>query len=169
MSGTVLLKSKRAYCFCGFKVNKSCDNSIESIGTDTEEKWKTLPLSERLARTFHLDAVSLGGKLILFGGRSYESYHSYIVSEEGEIEKDLLVNPFIPGGMCSGSFTLQRGRIFAISDRIRDGVRVFDGKNWSFICDLNSFKNSNKFLFFRLNRVKFPVPQVWLILINCAD
>ena len=84
LPGSALLETKRAFCFCGHQ--PAYLNTIESIQTDTEVKWKTVPLNEKVPKTFHLAVVSTSNKLVVFGGRSYHSLHSFIFSEEAELE-----------------------------------------------------------------------------------
>ena len=54
--GSILLSSRRAFCFCGFGSNKYL-NSIEMLQSDKAEEWKTLPLSDEIARTCNLAAA----------------------------------------------------------------------------------------------------------------
>ena len=59
-------------------------------------------------------AAQFNGKIVVFGGVSRMTFNSYILNEEGELEDDLSEDPFIPGSMCLGSFTVQEGRILAV-------------------------------------------------------
>lgn len=56
-SGSLILSSMKALSFCGFIEVDSILNSIKTIKIDTEEKWKTLPLQDKIAMTGHLAAV----------------------------------------------------------------------------------------------------------------
>ena len=88
----------------------------------------------KTAWRFNLAAVSLGYQIVVFGGRLYASFHTYILSEdEGELGSDLSDQLSITGGMCSGSFTVQRGKVFAKGDSTWESVKIFDGKNWSLV------------------------------------
>ena len=115
--GSILLKSKKAFCFCGHYALDDYLNSIESIQIDSNVNWKTLAIHARIAKTFHLAAASLFNSIVLFGGRRYKSLHMYILNEEGKLEHDLSSDKHIPGGMCFGSFIVHVGRIFAKSNR----------------------------------------------------
>ena len=52
--GSTLLKSMRAFCFCGGLSPGTYMNSIESLQVDKEGEWKTLPLNEKIAHSVHL-------------------------------------------------------------------------------------------------------------------
>ena len=111
--GTVLLPSNKALCFCG--ENQSYLNSVETL-QDENSEWKSLALDTRIAKTFHLAAVSFNNWILLFGGRNYASRHTHIMSEEGKLEKDLSQDALIPEGMCFATFTIQRGTIYALDE-----------------------------------------------------
>ena len=68
-SGSILLESKKAFCFCGGQATVNL-NSIECIQTDKDWKWQILALSDKIAKTSHLAAASFEGSIILFGGTS---------------------------------------------------------------------------------------------------
>ena len=59
--------------------------------------WKTLPLNDKIALTFHLEAAELRGKILLFGGTSSESENVLEFSKEGELLNDFSVNSFCLG------------------------------------------------------------------------
>ena len=56
-----------AFCFCGTKGLTTNLNSIESIQTDLETEWKTLPVNVTIAKTCQLSGVSYLGSIIVFG------------------------------------------------------------------------------------------------------
>ena len=57
MPGSILLSSQKAFCFCGILEDSKKLNSIESLNTETDEKWKTFPPNNKIDLTFHLAAV----------------------------------------------------------------------------------------------------------------
>ena len=83
-SGSVLLQSKRAYCFGGDQGNDKYVNLVESLQIPTDARWRTLPTDNKIKKTLHLAAVSLFNGIVLFGGRSYTHSVTYILNEEGE-------------------------------------------------------------------------------------
>ena len=50
LPGSVLLPSKRAFCFCGSQTFVNFLNSVETIQMKSDSEWKTLPLSDRVAK-----------------------------------------------------------------------------------------------------------------------
>ena len=65
--GSILLKSKRAFCFCGELGSLNYSNEVETIQSDTE--WKILPYNRKVRKTQHLAAVSWFNLILVFGGR----------------------------------------------------------------------------------------------------
>ena len=66
------------------------------------------------------------------------SYNMYSFSEEGELLQDLTTDPLIPGYMCSGSFMVKSGEIYAtgaieLKNEWKTALEAFDGKKWSLI------------------------------------
>ena len=133
--GSILLKSKRAFCFCGGNDMYTDLNSIESLEIEKETQWKTLTLNYQIAQTYHFAGVEFKNKIVVFGGHSYtSSYSAFIFSKEGELEQDLSQDSLTPEDMCQGSFTVQGGKIYAVgfSEVSSEwAMRVFDGKKWS--------------------------------------
>ena len=70
LPGSILLSSMRAFCFCGAQGSGTRLNSIESLQTNKDSKWKTLPLNRKIGKAFDLGAVKYGNKIVLFGGSS---------------------------------------------------------------------------------------------------
>ena len=56
-SGSVLLKSKRMFTFCGIKAYQDL-NSIESLQPGIESEWKILPVNYGIAKVAQLAATS---------------------------------------------------------------------------------------------------------------
>ena len=112
--GSLLLKSRRAFCFCGSHGPQNRVNSIESIQLAWEGEWKTLPLNGKIAKTYHLAAVPYLSRVMLFGGASHASYNMYKLDEEGNLLEDLSGDPLIPGAMCQGSFVVEEGKLYAM-------------------------------------------------------
>ena len=104
--GSILLKSLRAFCFCGSQGYAQRANSIESLETHKDREWRTLPLNDQMAKTYDLAATQYGNKIVLFGGDNHATFNTYIYSEEGELERDLSEDPLIPGRMCRGSHSV---------------------------------------------------------------
>ena len=133
--GSILLSSKKAFCFCGSLAPNYYLNSVETVQTDNEVQWRTLPLNDKITKTYHLAAADYMNKLVLFGGASQASYHTLTLSKEGELEQDLPKDPLIPGVMCSGSFWVLNGKIYAVGSqqlKYRQWrMKVFNGKKWS--------------------------------------
>ena len=65
-SGSILLKSMRAFTFCGSLGSKQL-NSIESIQVDCEAEWRTLPLNGKIANAYDIAAVSFKSMIVVFG------------------------------------------------------------------------------------------------------
>ena len=57
LPGSVLLKSMKAFCFCGTNLGWEI-NSIEGIQIGTEEEWRVLPLNDDVALRSNLAGVS---------------------------------------------------------------------------------------------------------------
>ena len=137
--GSILLKSKRAFCFSGYQWLHGGGPTIEieSINLKAETEWKTLPFNPKIAKTFQLAAVEVKNKIVLFGGHSsVNSFNTQILSTEGELEHDLSEDPLILGAMCRGSYTVQREKIYAVGSTKVNYMwdyrfRVFDRKKWS--------------------------------------
>ena len=132
---SILLNSKRAFCFCGGQIVRNL-NSIESLNLESEGKWKTLPLNAKIPKTWQLAAVEYTDKIVVFGGHSLASFNLFILSREGELEQDLSNDPLIPGAMCRGSLTVRDENIYAVGSTKLNNMwdyvfRVFDGKKWS--------------------------------------
>ena len=105
---------------------------------DCEGKWKTLPLNENIAKTWHLAGVEFQGRIVVFGGVSCVSYNMYTLSEEGELLDDLSADPLVPGFMVRGSVAVTDGKIYAVghmqlSKQSKWRIEVFDGSQWSLI------------------------------------
>ena len=64
--GSVLLKSKRAFCFGGAQSLTVFLNSVETIELGREGMWTTLVLD--VAKTYQLAAVSFHSEIAVFGG-----------------------------------------------------------------------------------------------------
>lgn len=97
-----------------------------------------LPLDDRVAKCSQLAAVSYSGKIVLFGGEDYTRCMMNILSEEGELEKDLSRDPLIPGGMCQGTFITQDKVIYAVGwrklkEELRWRIASFNGAKWSLL------------------------------------
>ena len=103
-AGSILLNSRRAFCFCGAQGPDNHLNSIEMLQTISEEKWTLLPVNDKIAKTYHVAAVPFQNKIFLFGGHPKAPYNMYGLSKEGELLEDLSDDALIPGGMCQGSF-----------------------------------------------------------------
>ena len=136
-SGSILLKSRRAMCFCGTQGNVEV-NSIEKIELETESEWKALPRNEEIAQTGQLAAVSFHNKIALFGGIDHASFNMYILSEDGGLEQDLSSDPLIPGGMNQGTYLVKKGQIYAVGWRKLGNeekwrAKAFNGKFWNII------------------------------------
>ena len=135
--GSILLKSKRAFCFCGSQGNKYSVNSIEALETESDEWWRILPVDERMAKTYHLGAALFKeDEIVLFGGHQGTSFNMYLLDEEGQIIQDMSKDPLIPGWMCQDTFVVEEGRIFAVG--FKNGwfhskwhVQAFDGIKWT--------------------------------------
>ena len=99
MHGSILLKSKQAFCFSGTASSKEILNSIERIQLGTESKWNDLAIDKRIPKTSNLAAASMFNRILVFGGSPFASYVSYFLSEEGEVIESISFGGFIPGAM----------------------------------------------------------------------
>ena len=54
LPGTILLESKKAFCFCGRQEGYTNLNSIETLQTDSGREWAILALTDRVAPGFYL-------------------------------------------------------------------------------------------------------------------
>ena len=111
-----MLESLAGFCFCGEEAIGERLNAIESLQTDSQERWRTLPLNRKVAECFHLAGVSFKGSILVFGGRSYSSKHTYVFSEEGKLSEDVSEGKLIPEKMSCGSCVLSGGKVFAVGD-----------------------------------------------------
>ena len=134
--GSVVLESKRVFCFCGTQGGKEHLNSIERIemGGGGGE-WKLLPLNGEVAHSFQLSVVPYFNDILVFGGHSQASYIMQAFTSEGDLKQDLSVDPLIPGNMSQGAFVAQEGRIYAVGWRELKSkwdwrIGAFDGKKW---------------------------------------
>ena len=132
--GSILLQSMRAFCFCGCG-SESILNSIERLEPHQEGGWKTLPLNDKIAKTYYLAATEYGNKVVLFGGSSGTFYITYILSEEGELEMNLSFALHVSGLMRTGPYSVKRGKIYALGEnkakiKTEWNLRVFDGQKW---------------------------------------
>ena len=89
LPGSVLLKSRRAFCFSGVNQKDEFHNSIESYELKKEGEWKTLPINDNIPQSYSLAAAMYENKVIVFGGSPNISFSTYILTEEGELEQDL--------------------------------------------------------------------------------
>ena len=134
---SVLLKSGKAFCFCGHQGPSKRLNSIESIQPQSDEgKWKSLPLNNSVARGYNLVAVSFWNEITLFGGYLNGIYKMHSFTEEGELQRDLSSDPLIPGYMSRGAFVEQGGRMWAAGQRKLEkewkwAISEFNENNWS--------------------------------------
>ena len=129
--GSLLLQSKRAFCFCGeYKFY-----TIETIQIDCEAKWKTLAFENtKVLLTNSLRGVSLFNSIVLFGGECTGPLTTLILSEEGELLRDLSDDPLIPGAPIT--FEVLKGSLYSVGfnffkHKWRYSVRKFNGKKWS--------------------------------------
>ena len=97
--GSILLKSKRAFCFFGIQ-EISRLNCIESVEIETEPKWRILPINHKIEKTYQVVAVQFKKSIAGFGGNSRKANSMYILSEEGEREQDVSEDRVIPAKMC---------------------------------------------------------------------
>ena len=54
--GSIVLTSMRAFCFCGARGYYTRVSSIETLETDLQCEWRTLPLNDKVAKTYSLAA-----------------------------------------------------------------------------------------------------------------
>ena len=66
----------KAFCFCGSKDDLTHLNSIESLESGGRE-WKTLPLSEKVAKMREITAASFQIKIVVFGGYRIAYFYVY--------------------------------------------------------------------------------------------
>ena len=110
--GSCLLKSMKAFCFCGFNEFSNI-NSIEIFSIGNDDKWSLLPIDSRVAATQQLVAVSYEESIIVFGGTQLSTYCMYLFSQNGEFLCDMSSLPDIPGFMCQGVTVASEGKIYA--------------------------------------------------------
>ena len=142
--GSVVLRSMRAFCFCGANYYRKQFNSIESIQlNESKLKWRTLPLNEKIAQISKVMAVDVGTGIYVFGGRKYG--YMYKLNEEGELVADLSDSRLIPFKKeryeavhvhyeTQINMVVHSGSIYAIE--LYDGsyrVKKFDWREWSLL------------------------------------
>ena len=139
-SGTILLKSRKAFSFCGNVDFRMHLHHINYLQLDVDTKWHFVFLDNKLAQTSQLAAVSVGeGRMLLFGGWSPTSKVTYMMSEGGEILEKFEEDPHNPHTMCYHSYTAREGKVFTVMRREvtegewKSGVVTFEGKKWEFI------------------------------------
>ena len=111
-------------------------NRVESLQTDSQDNWKILSMNNKIAKCFHLAAASFEGRIVVFGGRSYATKHTYIFDEEGELIEDLSSDDeLIPEKRSCGWFVVRDGKIFAGGDTTEwsCALKSFDGVKWSLV------------------------------------
>ena len=89
VSGQGLFFSNQSDVFASVEVKDPTLNSIESIGVEWN-KWRTLTLDSKIAKTYQLVAVSHEGRsIVVFGGTEMASYITYIITEKGQIQEEV--------------------------------------------------------------------------------
>ena len=81
---------------------------------ELESEWRILPLDHRIIPSYHLGAIPFLGQILVFGGVFITSRRMYVLTEEGEVLKDLSKDPLIPQHMCSKPYIAKEGRIYTI-------------------------------------------------------
>ena len=77
-------------------------NSIESLQTEVDREWKTLPLNDKIAKTYSLTGAQYGNAIVVFGGSPVISLNTLIL--RGELKQDLSQDALTPGGMFQGTY-----------------------------------------------------------------
>ena len=133
--GSILLKSMRAFCFCGNLGFGAILNWVETLQIESEAEWRLLPLEIKIAKTYHLAAASFHNKVLVFGGSNIASFNTLILSEEGDLLEDRSSDALIPGYMGEGSYCVHWGILYSIGQNFEQGkwkwsMRAFDGVKW---------------------------------------
>ena len=80
-------------------------------------------MDDKIRKTFSLGAVD---KIMVFGGSCSASSIMYNLSKEGELEEDLSDEALLPGGICLWSYSVEDGKIFALSQNTSHGKWKWD-------------------------------------------
>ena len=70
LAASILLPSKRAFCFCGAQQLKLSLNSIERL--DEGGVWMILPFNQHIPKTHHVAAVPFFDSILVFGGHEVQ-------------------------------------------------------------------------------------------------
>ena len=70
-SGSVVLRSMQAFCFCGSERVFKDTNRIEKMKIEEEGEWRSLPLDQAIRETSSLSAVQFHGHVLVFGGSHF--------------------------------------------------------------------------------------------------
>ena len=85
MSISVLLESRKAFIFCGYARR----HLVETLETDTELRWKTLPVKIGGIGFSMITCVSFQGSIIVYGSSSFKKSVTFVFEEEGLLMKEL--------------------------------------------------------------------------------
>ena len=70
LAGSVVLGSKKAFCFAGLD-SKKIQESVEFFQTDSKGKWKIVYIENVIGNTVNFASVYSQNKVLLFGGGGF--------------------------------------------------------------------------------------------------